>query len=91
MPLGAASYMGAGAGQAPTPDAGIPIQQAMAPTGAPDQQALNEVVMMLKSGQAGAERLMQVLAMLAQSTVPQMQQQAPQQGGAPPTIQGLLG
>lgn len=38
-----------------------------------DSEAISEVLQMLKGGQVGADRLMQLLAMLAASTTGQMQ------------------
>lgn len=73
---------------------GIP-QPGIMPTAPADAQALSELVQMLKGGQVGAERFLQLLSLLAGSAVPQMDQQAggpqePQMSG-PGDIAGLLG
>lgn len=93
MPFGPGTYGPNGGGSATPVSALAPAEamgmSAMDPSTVPSEEMLSELVRMLKGGQAGAERLLQLLSMLAQSTVPQMQQQgAP---GGPPSIQGLLG
>jgi hypothetical protein len=90
MPFGPGTYGVGGGGQqaAPTaPGLGMPADM-LAPDAAPDGQALSEIMLMLKGGQVGAERFLQLLNLLAQQTVPAM---APVQEEGPPSIQGLLG
>lgn len=65
------------------------------PTAPPETQALSELVQMLKGGQVGAERFLELLSLLAGQAVPQMDSQpggpqAPQMSG-PGDIAGLLG
>lgn len=78
------------------------IPQSVIPTDAPDEEALNEIIQMLRGGQVGAERLMQLLSLLAASTMqqpqgapggppggaPGPQPGPPQGGGAPQAPQG---
>lgn len=93
MPFGPGTY-GNGTGEALASPAlakqGIP--ESVLPATAPDSQALSEIVQMLRGGQAGSERLLQLLALVTQSTIPQMdkQPQQPQMGG-PGDIAALLG
>lgn len=67
------------------------------PTAPPETQALSELVQMLKGGQVGAERFLELLSLLASSAAPQMDPRGgPQQGGppgmaGPGDIAGLLG
>ena len=87
MPFGPGTYGPGGTGQMAGP---AEVLQGGTPAPLNTDQALSELVLMLKSGQAGAEKLMGLLAMLAQSAAPQMDApQGDQQG--PPSIQGLLG
>lgn len=85
---------------------GIPQQGVVPGAGAPDDETLSEALKMLRGGQVGAEKFLQLLALLAGSTLPQMQQggrqeQPRRQGrdrqarggarGGGASIQGLLG
>lgn len=69
------------------------IPQGVVPTGAPSSEALSEIVAMLRGGQVGAERMMELLSLLAAQTVPQMQQGGPPQqaAGGQASIASLLG
>jgi|TARA_A100001518_G_C1220274_1_gene64256 hypothetical protein len=63
----------------------------------PDQQAMSEIIAMLRGGQVGAERFIQLLSLLAASTMqgagapPQQVPQQAQQQQPPPDITALLG
>ena len=67
-------------------------QGGIVPTGAPDDEALSEIIQMIRGGQVGAERFMEVLGLLTSQTVPELGQAGqPQEQGAPPSITELLG
>ena len=81
----------------PSPPSQGPLsvpQGGIIPGGAPSPEALSEIVQMLRGGQVGAERFLEVLELLTAQTLPQLdqqQQQAPQGPGGPPPITELLG
>jgi hypothetical protein len=96
MPFGPGTYgVGGGLAASTLGRQGIP---APLDTGAPvEEEALSEIMMMLRGGQFGAERFLQLLNLLAQSTIPGMGGEAPNEAAGPggpsaaPSIQGLLG
>lgn len=73
---------------APPAQGALSVPQAVVPTSVPSDEAMSDIVQMLRGGQVGAERFLEVLGLLAGSTLPQMD--APAQQG-PPSIQELLG
>ena len=67
-------------------------QPGIMPGGTPSPEALSEIVQMIRGGQVGAERFLEVLDLLARQTAPASlggQQQGP--AGAPPSPSELLG
>lgn len=97
MPFGPGTYAGGGGAGLAGPAAsrqGIP-QPGVTPAPAPDEQVLSELIQMLRGGQVGAEKFLQLLELLAGSTVPQMgqpgQPQGPQQIGPQAGPAALLG
>lgn len=58
---------------------GIPQPMGMGIDSAPDAAAISELMAMLKGGQVGAEKFMQLLSLLASATVPTMDP-GPEQG-----------
>ena len=85
MPAGIGYGMGGGFGLPPVPN------QVM-PSGAPDGQAISEIVQMLKGGQVSAERFVELLSLLSSSTLGSQEGPAQQPAPADPTsIAGLLG
>jgi hypothetical protein len=81
MPAGIGYGMGSGFGPAPMPTA--PTQQ---------DQAMGEIVAMLKGGQVGAERFVELLSVLSSGLLGQNVQAADQPAPADPnSIAGLLG
>lgn len=85
---------GRGSAQAAPASAQLGMPQGgVLPTQEPSSaDQLSEIIRMLRGGQAGAEKFMQLLSLLAGSTVPQMDQapQTPPMQG-PGDIAGLLG
>lgn len=87
-------FAGGGGGQ-PTPAAqqsGIP--QEVIPSGAPGEEVLSEALKMLRSGQIGAERFLELLSLLAGSVLGGDDGNQPQpqpQLSAEPSIQELFG
>lgn len=84
MPAGIGYGMGVGSGSPPS----------LSPVQTPNQsdQAMSEIVSMLRGGQVGAERFVELLSVLSSSLLGQ--QSSPEQQSAPadPTsIAGLLG
>jgi len=83
----AQAYGGGGGLAAPAlAGQGIPEPAAAPAAAAPTDAALSEIVQMLRGGQVGAERFMELLSLLTQSTLPQLQQagmQAPQPQQSP--------
>lgn len=74
---------------------GIP-QEGIMPSAPIDSEALSEIIQMLRGGQVGAERFMQFLSLLAESTLPGIdgerpQPQEPQQTGNGFDLAGLIG
>ena len=70
------------------------IPETLLPQAAPTEQALSELLRMIRGGQAGAERTLELLSLLAASTVPQMDQATQMERGGmkgPGDIAGLLG
>lgn len=91
-PTGPATGAGAALAAPALAGQGIP-QPGVMPAGGVDPQALSELVQMLRGGQVGAERMLELLSLLAGASVPQMDQApqgAPQMSG-PGDIAGLLG
>ena len=83
----------AGAPSDPTgsPQPGVFPQQSL--TGMPDEEALAEIVAMLRGGQVGAERFIELLALLTGSMMGSQQpmQQSMQGQMDPSSIASLLG
>lgn len=93
MPFGPGTYgNGGGAGLAGPAIAQQGIPEMVMSQGPAGMEALSEIVQMLKNGQIGAEKILELFSLLAQSTLPQMDQR-PQQPApsGPGDIAGLLG
>ena len=101
MPPGIGYGMGGGPAGAPSDPTGMPQPGVMTSSlsASPDQQAMCEIIAMLRGGQVGAERFIQLLSLLAASTMqgqgagapPQQVPQQAQQQQPPPDITALLG
>jgi hypothetical protein len=92
MPLGPGTYGDGGQGLAGPALQRQGIPEGVVPSGAPDQEALSEIMAMLQGGEVGAERFLQLLSLLAGSTVPQMDP-GPEQQPQPPQdpMEAMLG
>ena len=82
MPFGPGTYGDGGQGLAGPALQRQGIPEVVAPTMAPGDEALSEIIQMLRGGQAGSEKFIQLLGLLAGSTLPQMD------GGGMPPQQG---
>lgn len=83
MPFGPGTYGNGGQGLAGPALQRQGIPEGVVPSGAPDTNALSEIMSMLQGGEVGAEKFIQLLSLLAGSTVPQMDGQQPQQPQPP--------
>jgi len=93
MPQGMFDGMGVGSGPPPSPQAPqAPAQQGGFAARA-DEDSMSEIVKMLRGGQVGAERFVELLTILTASTLGEQQGGAnqPAPTGDPNSISGLLG
>lgn len=87
MPFGPGTYSGGRGGDAST----LGIPQGVLPSQAPDDEALGDIIKMLRAGQVGSDRFLQLLSLLAAQVAPE-QPQAPQGAQGPQgPIQSVLG